>query len=94
MRLPKRARSLENRAKRVRPSSTGRGYDARWQRARAQWLAVHPLCVACRQQGLTTAAEVVDHVVPHRGSERLFWDTGNWQSLCKPCHDEKTRRGE
>ena len=23
-------------------------------------------------------AEVVDHIVPHRGDGKLFWDEGNW----------------
>jgi 5-methylcytosine-specific restriction protein A len=33
---------------------------------------------------------VVDHIVPHRGREQLFWDESNWQALCKACHDRKT----
>lgn len=35
-------------------------------------------------------ATVVDHIVPHRGDDRLFWDEENWQALCKNCHDSKT----
>ena len=35
-------------------------------------------------------ATVVDHIVPHRGDPKLFWDTDNWQALCKQCHDHKT----
>lgn len=92
--MPQRAETLKNRAKRRRESSANRGYDSRWQRARAAWLAEHPLCVACWQAGQTTAATVVDHVIPHRGDKRLFWNPTNWQSLCKTCHDAKTRRGE
>jgi 5-methylcytosine-specific restriction endonuclease McrA len=34
-----------------------------------------------------TAATVVDHIVPHRGNEALFWSIDNWQPLCQPCHD-------
>lgn len=30
---------------------------------------------------------MVDHIVPHKGDEALFFDSGNLQSLCKPCHD-------
>ncbi|MBK9704528.1 MAG: HNH endonuclease [Betaproteobacteria bacterium] len=41
----------------------------------------------CEAAGRLTAASVVDHVVPHRGDQALFWDVGNWQPLCKPCHD-------
>lgn len=68
-------------------TSSQRGYDYRWQKARERYLEVHPLCVYCEKIGRTTAARIVDHVVPHRGDMVLFWDQGNWQSLCKPCHD-------
>ena len=36
------------------------------------------------------AASVVDHRVPHRGDMALFWDSSNWQSMAKECHDRKT----
>lgn len=36
------------------------------------------------------AATVVDHIIPHRGDQKLFWDRSNWQALCKSCHDSKT----
>jgi 5-methylcytosine-specific restriction endonuclease McrA len=29
---------------------------------------------------------VVDHIQPHRGDQRLFWDRRNWQPLCRTCH--------
>lgn len=35
-------------------------------------------------------ATVVDHIVPHCGNQQLFWDTDNWQPLCKKHHDRKT----
>ncbi len=38
------------------------------------------------------AATVVDHIVPHKGDQQLFWDTRNWQSMSKPCHDKKTAK--
>ena len=50
----------------------------------------HSLCVECEKQGKLTQATVVDHIVPHRGDQKLFWDESNWQPLCKPCHDKKT----
>ena len=77
---------------RQRPSATRRGYGPRWRRARAAYLARHPLCVPCEAAGRLEPATVVDHVVPHRGSAVLFWDQSNWQSLCKSCHDAKTAR--
>lgn len=67
-----------------------RGYGGKWQRARLGYLAKHPLCRMCEAKGRVTAANVVDHIVDHRGDMKLFWDTSNWQPLCKPCHSEKT----
>jgi 5-methylcytosine-specific restriction protein A len=67
-----------------------RGYDSRWNKARLAFLAAHPLCEACKRRGVYTRATVVDHIVPHRGDQALFWDESNWQALCKPCHDKKT----
>lgn len=77
----------------ARPSSHARGYTHRWARARAGFLARHPLCVACECAGRVTAATVVDHIVPHRGDHARFWDRANWQPLCRRCHAAKTRRG-
>jgi 5-methylcytosine-specific restriction protein A len=77
---------------RQRPSAWARGYGARWRRARAAFLARHPLCAACQGQGRVVPATVVDHVVPHRGDQRLFWDESNWAPACKRCHDAKTAR--
>jgi 5-methylcytosine-specific restriction enzyme A len=78
----------------ARASAHSRGYDSRWQRARVAYLVAHPLCRLCEQLGRVTAATVVDHVVPHRGDRALFWDSGNWQPLCKPCHDGAKARQE
>ena len=39
---------------------------------------------------MIVAAVVVDHIEPHRGDKIKFWDRGNWQPLCKDCHDRKT----
>lgn len=76
-----------------RGSAAQRGYGARWQKARLLFLAQHPLCVHCDREGRVTAANVVDHVVPHRGNEVLFWDESNWMALCKTHHDRKTGGG-
>lgn len=77
-----------------RLSAGKRGYDARWRKARAEWLRVHPLCSACAQQGINTLARVVDHIVPHNGDSTLFWDSNNWQSLCYSCHSGIKRVAE
>ena len=74
----------------VTRSAGKRGYGSRWQRESKQFLQSHPLCAECMKQGRYTKATVVDHIKPHRGDPKLFWDRTNWQSLCKPCHDDKT----
>ena len=67
-----------------------RGYDAQWRKARADYLAQHPLCCNCKSEGCIVAANVVDHIIPHKGDSVLFWDVSNWQALCEPCHNRKT----
>lgn len=71
-------------------SASKRGYGSRWQKQSQLYLKSHPLCASCMKAGRYTKATVVDHIVPHRGSQDLFWDQSNWQPLCKPCHDRKT----
>ena len=72
-------------------SASSRGYGRAWQKASKQYLAAHPLCVMCMAKGRYVKATVVDHIKPHRGDPELFWDRdGNWQALCKRCHDRKT----
>lgn len=40
--------------------------------------------------GREFGAEVVDHIIPHKGDKKLFWDSGNWQGLTERDHDRKT----
>lgn len=75
-----------------RGSASERGYTWAWQKARLRFLKSHPLCAACEKVGRVEPAEVVDHIVPHRGDISLFWDEDNWQALSKRCHDIKTAR--
>ena len=77
----------------ARESAAVRGYDRRWQATRARFLRMHPLCAECGRAGRIVAASVVDHITPHRGDKALFWDEGNWQPMCKACHDRKTGEG-
>lgn len=78
-----------------RGSSAARGYNARWQKARKTYLSRNPLCVMCEKQGITKAATVVDHIVPHKGDTALFWDTtNNWQGLCASHHNRDKQREE
>jgi 5-methylcytosine-specific restriction protein A len=70
------------------------GYGLRWRAARKRYLSANPLCVMCLDIGRPRVATVVDHLVPHRGDDRLFRDESNWQALCKPCRDRKTARSD
>jgi 5-methylcytosine-specific restriction protein A len=64
-----------------------RGYGGRWQRERLGFLARNVLCVYCERNGRICEATVVDHIEPHRGDQKLFWNQKNWQALCRECHD-------
>ncbi len=64
----------------------------RWRKARQQYLALHPLCVECLKDNRLITAEVVDHIVDHKGNHELFWDMNNWQALCIRHHNSKTAR--
>jgi 5-methylcytosine-specific restriction protein A len=74
-----------------RLSAAKRGYDRRWARARLRFIAEHKYCANKKAHGaVVVLAQEVDHVIPHRGDMKLFWDTSNWQALCKACHSAKT----
>ena len=88
----KSAAELKRQLDRERLSAARRGYGPRWRRARASFLARHPLCMRCRAAGRIEPSTTVDHVVPYRGNPVLFWDETNWAALCKRCHDAKTAR--
>src|SRR5690625_4181694 len=71
-----------------------RGYGGKWQQARKGYLRKYPLCRMCEEKGYTVIASVVDHVIPHRGDMRIFWDSDNWQPLCVQCHNSDKARQE
>ena len=60
----------------------------RWQRLRARQLKLHPYCQCPHHKGQKVLANVVDHIKPHRGDPRLFWNPANLQSMTKHCHDK------
>ena len=65
--------------------------NKKWRRVRASYIQRNPLCKQCDSEGLLKGAEVVDHITPisQGGSEYAL---SNLQSLCKVCHDKKSRR--
>jgi 5-methylcytosine-specific restriction enzyme A len=78
--------SIKNEYRR-RTSSNQRGYNYKWQRASKSFLANNPLCVTCLKVGKLSPSTVVHHTVRHGGDMKLFWNSRNWQGLCKQCHD-------
>ena len=55
-------------------------------------LTTHSRCLA---EGRENAVRLqVDHIVPHRGDERLLYDQLNCQVLCLECHSAKTATEE
>lgn len=107
MASPRVARGTQSN-RHARTSSSKRGFDYRWQKARETYLRNNPLCIDHKQRGKIVAATVVDHIVPHRLSDAIdsgdeqriaearerFWDSDNWQPLCKHCHDSRKQRLE
>lgn len=77
-----------------RESSTKRGYGYKWQKARAAYLAAHPLCEHClkEQPPRYTPATELDHSIPHKGDMQLFWKSELWQGLCAHHHSLKTAK--
>ena len=60
------------------------------QMRRAFYFANKPFCVHCEQQGKTTIARELDHIIPlSKGGEDI---EDNWQGLCIECHKAKTRQ--
>jgi 5-methylcytosine-specific restriction enzyme A len=72
--------------RRIRETREKKYDHARWKRLRRQQLQAYPLCALCEARGQKIAAEVVHHLVPHKGDITLFY-TSALQSLCKRCHD-------
>jgi 5-methylcytosine-specific restriction protein A len=73
-------------------SSHARGYTHRWEKFAKAYLKEHPFAVDIYNcfDGRLYPAEVVDHIVPHRGDPVLFWSVTNLQGLRKVDHDRKT----
>lgn len=88
----KHRQKMQRQEDKRRGTATKRGYNYQWQKAREIYLSQNPLCAICLENGVVNMANIVDHIIPHKGDKELFWDRNNWQSLCKECHDLKTLR--
>lgn len=72
---------------------------ARWHRLRKQIIKRDG--DQCRQTGALLVGRrnapnsaVVDHIRPHRGDPKLFWDPNNLQTVAKHWHDSVKQKQE
>ena len=79
---------------RRRGSARARGYDHNWDKASLAFKQANPLCIGCKAVGLIKPAKITDHIIPHKGDAKLFWDENNWQSCCQWHHDSVKARLE
>lgn len=84
------AKEEKRETERQRGSASARGYGRPWQKYRAGFIRNNPLCCVCEAEGRVEPTTDVDHIKPHRGDQKLFWDKNNHQGLCHPCHSRKT----
>ena len=76
------------------------GLEAWHKGLRPAVLAAEPLCRVClelEKQGKIAGRDVrpsteVDHIEPHKGDGKKFFDRDNLQGLCHRHHSEKTAR--
>ena len=72
-------------------SKQGAYNTSKWKKLRLWQLDREPLCRMCKDRGILTPANTVDHIIPVESAEDdLFFDTNNLQSLCSKCHRIKT----
>lgn len=67
-------------------------YDSQWAKASKLFLAKNPLCEECLKYNVLRPSKETDHIIPHNGNYKLFWNSDNWQALCKTCHSQKTNK--
>lgn len=60
-----------------------------WKRYRKAQLLLQPLCQHCLTFGVSTLAQLVDHIVEIEDGGAIY-DLDNLQSLCKTHHNIKT----
>ena len=95
-RAPRLIRSKRTPRREHRPNSSQRGYTQAWREASAAWLrqqfsSGNVRCAGCGRVLDGARRDIhVDHIVPHRGDETLFWAQSNWQAMHAACHGRKT----
>ncbi len=61
-----------------------------WRALSKAYRKRNPLCEQCAAQGLTTLADVTDHIIEIRDDWERRYDPSNLQALCHTCHNRKT----
>lgn len=73
-----------------RKASIGMYHSRQWLRLRQAQLSRQPLCAACQSWGRVTPAAHVDHLFPWAKVGKEAFYRNIFQSLCQPCHTDKT----
>ena len=85
---------MAKRAKLNRPFYWRWYHTPQWKIIRRDLLNRKPYCVFCYEKGIQTQATVADHIEPHRGDYKLFFNLDNLQPLCATCHSGEKKRRE
>ena len=80
--------------KQFTPEHHGLYNSDKWKRMREYHLHKHSVCVICYKYNLDTGSKnlQVDHIVDHKGDDKLFYSWDNLQTLCIVHHSQKTGR--
>lgn len=62
-----------------------------WLSLRSEKLKLNPLCEECEVKGKLIPATVVNHIQPVTQFPDLKLNIDNLESLCRKCHDRRTR---
>ncbi|MFT7283306.1 HNH endonuclease [Nonlabens sp.] len=83
---------IQPRVKHERSVDNSKFYNSRtWRKHRSRFLEKFPMCLHCERNGITTPANIVDHIHSiSQGGDKLN-DT-NLQPLCKKCHEKKSAK--
>jgi 5-methylcytosine-specific restriction protein A len=69
-----------------RSPDMNKAYGRAWKRIRDRYIAAHPLCERCEENGKLTPAEEVHHKLPVSQGGRH--NRENLMSVCRSCHNK------
>lgn len=65
-----------------------------WRKLSKRHKAQNPLCIRCFNRGIIKQAEITDHIIELRDDFTKRLDPSNLQSLCRACHNIKSKEEE